>query len=400
MDFNLTSEQQLFQKTVRQFCDENLAPRSREIDTNMCIPDDLLKGMADMGLLGLTIPEKYGGPGGDVTMATLGAMEIGRADISMATAVFYLLEAGWSFILAKYGGEEVCNEVLPKVAAGEAFLGVSTTEPGGGSDIANVKTTARKEGDQWILNGEKTFISGVNEAIRLGGGHLTVARTAPGRTHRDMGFFYVPIDAPGITTGKLENMGRMGISTCWIKFDETPIPQKYMLGDEGKGFYHLMDGFNTARIFVAAACIGCGERVLDMGMEYVKQREAFGVPLAKFEGVQFKVAELYAKLEMVKWQILKGAWMTDEHNANGMFTMNDIAKCVAIGKLYAPEYSFDIVKEVMQWYGAGSYTTEYDLEMGMRGIMSYLVGAEGALNIMRIILARELLGKDFLPYKK
>lgn len=401
MDFNLTDEEQMFQDTVRKFCEKKLRPRSREIDDRQEIPREILDEMAKMGLLGITVPEKYGGPGGSIMMATLGATEIGRGDISMATAVYYLLEAGWSPILARHGSEEAKNEVLPRVASGEWFLGIASTEPGGGSDLAGMQTCWTRDGNDYIINGEKAFISCFQEAQKYGGGHLTLVRDASKpRDISGMNFFYVPANSKGIHVQKYHNMGRMGISTCGVTYDNVRVPEKYRLGSEGKGFYYAMEGFNIARIFVSAACIGAAERALEIGMEWIKKRSAFGSPIGKFEAVQFELADLYSQVEMARLIIHKAAWLTDRHGPHpDKAAMSEIAKTVAVGKLMAPQIAFDTVRKVMTWHGAFGYTRETDLEMGLRGITSYISGAEGALNIMRIIIGRELLGKEFIPYK-
>ncbi len=399
MDFRLNESQTLFQRTVRQFCDAEIAPQSREIDTKQRIPSELLDKMGQMGLFGTTIPEEFGG-GGDLTIATLGAMEMGRADVSMATAVYYLLVTGWSRILAKFGTQECKQELLPDIAAGKKFLGIASTEAGGGSDVANLQTIAVRESDHWVINGSKAFISGVTEAVERGGGHLLLARTTPGNDHRGISLFYVPAKIEGMTVTPYQDMGRMGISTCEMHMDGVRIPSHYLLGEEGKGFYHTMEGFNVARNLVAAACVGAGERGLEMGMEYIKQRQAFGKPLGKFESVQFELSDHYAELELVKTMVMKGAWMLDEYYSEAStITASELTRTIAIVKLRAPQMAFAIYKSTMMWFGAAGYTKEYDVEMGLRGIMSYLVGAEGALNIMRVILGRELLGKDFIPYK-
>ncbi len=398
MDFELTDNEDLFQRTVREFCDKKLIPRSREIDTKEEIPQDVLDGMAELGLLGITIPEEYGGPGGSMMMATLAGIEIGRGDISMATAVFYLLEAGWSLVLARYGTEEAKNEVLPEVAKGKAFMGIATTEPGGGSDIANVKTVAKPTDDGYVLNGEKAYISGIKEAERMGGGHLTIARTKPELGHRGMSFFYVPLVGEGITTTTYSDMGRMGISTGGISYSDAKIPKHYLLGKEDRGFYHLMSGFNVARTLVAAACIGASERGLEIGMEYIKERKAFGKPIGKFEGIQFELAEQYAQVEMAKNTVLKAAWLIDKYG-DDKSKVSEITKTATTVKLFAPLIAFETIKKAMIWYGATGYTKDVDLEMGLRGVTSYIVGAEGALNVMKVILGRELLGKKFIPYK-
>ncbi len=399
LDFTLSETHRLYQKTVREFCTTRLLPQSRTIDREETIPRDLVAEMGRLGIIGVMIPPDFGGPGGDTIMATIAAEEVGRADVSMATAVYYLLCTGWSALLSRHGTTACRQEVLPKVATGDWFLGIATTEPGGGSDIANIKTKATEVADGFELTGEKLFISGGTEAKQHGGGHLTLARTSPPpspeKDHHGLSLFYVPTDLPGLGVHRQRNMGRMGISTCGLTYDKVRIPRQYLLGEKGRGFFTLMEGFNLARILVSAACVGCADRFLEMGIEYVKQRETFGRPIARFQGIQFPLVDNWSRLEMVRDQIYKAAWMTDMHRQDGRFTQNELSRVVAIGKLWAPQYALEIAREVMTWYGAAGYTTDYDLEMGYRGILSYVVGAEGALNVMRVIMARELLGKEF-----
>src|SRR3990172_8368450 len=297
MDFRLSDEEQLFQRTVNEFAMRVLAPRAREVDEKEEIPVEVLKEMGAMGLLGITIPKAYQGPGGTVTQAALAAIEIGRGDVSMATAVYYLLCAGWSAVLAKYGTEECKTLVLPRVATGEWFLGIATTEAGGGSDLSNIQTTPRVEKDRVVIRGEKMFISGGLEAQKRGGGHLVLAKLDESKGTRGMAFVYVPMDARGVSASKFQNMGRMGISTCTVVYDDVEVPRSFVLGEPLKGFNYAMDGFSVARILVSAACIGAGERGIDIAVEYLRQRRAFGQPLGKWEGVQFELADLYARLD-------------------------------------------------------------------------------------------------------
>jgi acyl-CoA dehydrogenase len=399
MDFRLSDEDQLFQRTVNEFAMRVLAKRAREIDDKAEIPAEVIREMGQLGLIGITIPRDFKGPGGSVMQATLAAIEVGRGDVSMATAVYYLLCAGWSHVLAKYGTDKCRHEVLPRVATGEYFLGIATTEAGGGSDLANMKTTAKVEGDQVTITGEKMFISGGIEAAKRGGGHLVLAKVDESKGTRGMAFIYVPANAPGVTVHKIHNMGRMGISTCTMVYDKAKVPKHYILGDPLKGFNYAMDGFSVARILVSAACIGAGERAVDFAVDYLRQRRAFGQPIGKWEGVQFELADLFARLDQAKLEVLKGAWMQDEKAAGRPVDESELQKTVAIGKLVAPPVALDLYRAVMQWYGAAGYTRDYEIEMGLRGVVSYNVGAEGALHIMRIILGRELLGKDFIPYK-
>ncbi len=399
MDFSFTEEQELFRKSVREFCDRKLTPRAREIDENGEIPYDVLEDMAAFGLLGITISEKYGGRGADFTTAAIAAEEIARADISMAAAVYYLVEAGWGFLMERYATGKAMDEILPDVTGGKKFLGIASTEASGGSDIASISTRMEKRGGKLVVKGAKTFISGVREAARLGGGYVTIVKTDAKLKHKGLSLCYIPVkDTPGITTSIFKQMGREGISTGTIIMDNVEVPEHYLIGEWNSGFYYAMEGFNCARTLVAAACIGAAEKALESGIEHVKKRTVFSTPLAKFEGVQFQLAEDYMKLESAKMLVYKAAWMLDQLYTKNRFGHSDINKAVAIAKLNAPTAAFDIIKDVLTWYGAYGYTKEAGLERGLRGVASYIIGAEGAQNIMRLIIGRELLGKEFAPY--
>ncbi|MCI4337539.1 MAG: acyl-CoA/acyl-ACP dehydrogenase [Thermoplasmata archaeon] len=395
MDFSLSDEERAFEEAVRRFGDKVLRPNERKIDSEGRIPDLVLAEMARLGLLAMPAPTEYGGMGASAVLTEIAAEEIGRGDFSMATAVFFLLEAGWGWILGKRGTETVKRRVLPEVTAGRAFLGIATTEPTGGSDLAQMRTRSRREGDEFVVRGEKAFLSGVEEAKRLGGGHLTLTRAEAG----GFNFLYIPTNSPGISTQKFENMGRMGISTGAITYDDVRVPAENLIGAEGHGFGCAMEGFSVARTFVSAACVGAAERALEIGAAYIKQRTAFGQPLAKFEGIQFELVDLFCQVEAVKWQCRRAAWLLDAYTLRGDDShRSEVDQAVAAVKLTAPPLAFECVKRAMMWHGAAGYTKDVGLELGLRGVMSYMVGAEGGLNIMRIILGRELLGPEFLPY--
>ncbi len=396
MEFALSDEEAAFQSAVRQFGDKVLRPHEREIDAGGRIPDPVLAEMAHLGLLAMPVPPEYGGMGASAVLTELAAEEVGRGDFSMATAVFFLLEAGWGYVLSRHGTEAARREVLPPVCEGKAFLGIATTEPTGGSDLARMRTVSRRDGSEFVLRGEKAFVSGVEEAKRLGGGHLTLTRVEGG----GFNFLYVPTRSEHLATQRFENMGRMGISTGGLSYADVRVPERYLIGAEGKGFDRAMDGFRVARTFVSAACVGAAERALETGIAYLREREVFGSKLGKFEGPQFELADLYAQVEAVKWQCRRAAWLLDRYTLRGDLShQSEVDKAVASVKLTAPQIAFDCVRRVMMWFGAAGYTKDVGLELGLRGVMSYLVGAEGGLNIMRIILGRELLGREFVPYR-
>jgi acyl-CoA dehydrogenase len=357
--------------------------------------------MAQMGLLALTVPEEYGGMGADWTMACIAAEELGRADISLALPVLYLVEAAWGFIFAQYGSEQLKRSVLPRVCSGEAFLGIATTEPGGGSDILGAtRSRAVVDGDEWVLNGEKMYISGVRESLKMGGIHLTLLRTADTGDHRSFTFMAVPLkDTPGIMPTLIEDMGRMGISTGGFAMEDVRLPAHYQVGEVNRGFYHAMEGFSAARALIGATCIGAAEAGLEMGMAWIKERQAFGRPLASYEGIQFPLADLWAELEGVRWGVYRAAWEMDRFYQRKEGGHHDIAMAAAIVKLRAPLLAWNVLNEVANWYGAAAYSKEYPIEMGIRGVRSYSIGAEGTVNIQRLIIARELLGSEYMPYR-
>ena len=401
MDFGWTEEQEIWRRTVRDFAQKKIKPRVREIDTNKKIPDDIIKSMAQLGLLAPTASQNYGGAGVDWTMASIAAEELGRADISLAIPVLYLVEAAWGFIFSRYGTDKIKEEYLKKVTSGEAFCGIAVTEPEGGSDILGAaKTKAEKKGKNWLLNGEKIYISGITESSKWGGVHLTLARTDPSKGHKGFSFFAVPLkDMKNVETTLFEDMGRMGISTGGFTMNNVELPENNLIGEFNKGFYYAMEGFSAARVLIGATCVGASEAALELGIEHIKTRKAFGRPLGSFEGIQFPLAEHYCNIDAVKLQVYRAAWTMDRMYKDKKATHHDVAIAAAISKLRAPIYAFGVMNEVADWLGALGYTKEFPVEMGIRGVRSYSIDAEGTMNIMRIIIGRELLGKEFLPYK-
>ncbi len=401
MDFSWTEDQELFRQTVREFAQKKITPIVREMDTKGEIPRDVIKGMAELGLLAITVPEEYGGAGADFVTAAIAAEELARADISIAIPVYYLVEASWAHVFAKYGTEEAKEEILPKVTSGELFFGIATTEPAGGSDIVGAtRTTIKKQGDKWVINGEKVYISGVAESEKYGGVYITLAKNDPSKGHKGMTFAIVPIkDTPGIETTLFEDMGRMGVSTGGFSMDNVEIPDSYIVGEVGKGFYYAMEGFSKARVLIGATCLGAADAGLKLGIDYVKQRKLFGRPIGAFEGIQFPLAEDYTMLEADRLLTYKAAWLMDKMEA-GEASPFEVALATAMAKLRAPIDALKILNDVADWHGAYGYTKECPVEMGVRGVRSYSIGAEGAPNIMRIIIAREVLGKEYLPYRQ
>lgn len=395
MDFSFTKEQQSFRESVRDFCEKEIAPLVGEIDEKGEIPHGLIESMGSFGLFGLTISKEYGGSSSGFISAMIAAEEIARADMSMATAVYFLVQAGWGFLMDRYGTRKAKEEILPHVVSGETFLGIASTEATGGSDIVSINTSMEQHKDKLLINGSKAYISGVIEAARSGGGYVTLTKTDAQAGHKGLSLCYLPLKGiKGITVSTSKQMGREGISNGFLVMKNAEVPQHYLIGEWNKGFYYAREGFNCARILVSGACIGAAEKALESGVGRVKDRKVFNSPLAKFEGIQFQIAEAYTKLESARLLVHKAAWLLDRVYGAGGVTHGELNKAVAAAKLAAPTVAFDIIKDVMMWHGAYGYTREAGLEKGLRGVTSYIVGAEGAQNIMRLIIAKEILGKE------
>ncbi len=398
VDFSFTEEQELFREAVREWLSKNLTlEQVRENDTKHELPKKLINGMGDLGLLLLTLPEEDGGSDADWVTATIGAEELGYADISVASPVFYLVQASWGYVINKLASERVKDEYIRRAATGNGFIGIGVTEPGGGSDVAGFKTVLKPESDGgWMVNGEKCYISGTAEAAEVNGGYFVSGFNNREAGHRGMTAVFVPINWEGVEiTKRFENMGRMGISTGGFKMTNVKVPKEFQLGETNRGFYNTMEGFDAARVLVSSSCVGAAERALELGMDYIKEREAFGQPLAKYQGIQFDLADMVAHHEAIKTLVYKTAWMLDQKYKTGKYDALEVGKYISMCKYLAPHHALDVFRRVMYWLGAYGYTKECPLEMGMRGVMSYCIGAEGAANIQKIVISRETLGRDW-----
>jgi acyl-CoA dehydrogenase len=255
----------------------------------------------------------------------------------------------------------------------------------------------RKDG-RLIVNGAKTYISGVREAAEYGGGFVTIVKTDPTLGRKGLSLCYLPVkERDGVTINISRQMGREGISNGFIKILNAEIPEHYLIGGWNKGFYHALEGFNCARALVAAACIGAAQNALELGVKYMKRRKVFGTPIGMFQGMQFSLAEDYVKLESARMLVYRAAWMLDRLYGGNRYSRGEINRAVAAAKLIAPSAAFDIIRDVMIWHGAYGYTKEAGIERGLRGVASYMVGAEGTMNIMKIIISKEIMGNGFSP---
>ncbi|WP_337860727.1 acyl-CoA dehydrogenase family protein, partial [Ferroplasma sp.] len=363
MEFAFSDEQQLLRKNTAEFLEKNLKPYVKQIDSEGEIPLDFFRKAGEIGIISPLIKQKYKGPSLSFLDSAIISEEIAKVDTSMATSVYYLLNTSWAYILQKYGKQKLKDNLLPEIANGNKFIGIASTEPSGGSDVANISTAGEMKDGNIIINGEKMYISGGVEAKRNGGGHLTLVKTDKEKGHKGITMVYVPADTDGIEITKLENMGRMGISTCGIKYNNVTVPEENIIGEVNEGFYYSMDGFNHARIMVAAACNGLSDVMLEKGLNYIKERKAFGKALSDFEGISFEAADLRTDIEMASLLNYKAAYMADIEDP-------DFYIYSSMSKLKSPQVAMDTVKKVMMWFGAYGYTKDSGIEMSARGIFS------------------------------
>ncbi len=397
MAFEFTEEQEMIRESVRDFAQKKIAPIALEMEKKREIPQDVIKGMAELGLLGCTAGEAYGGAGLSAVSAGVIGEELARADCTGSTCVYYLVPAAWGFLLNKYGTEDAKQEVFPKLVAGEWFLGIATTESDAGSDVVNTKTTIKPNGDGYVVNGEKMYISGVREAVTNGGGHVTIGHQTPSLGSRGMTVFYLPLTSEGITPTYIEDLGREGISCGGFKAENVKIPKHYLIGEENKGFYIIHEGYEYARALIAVICAGAGLQSLENGMNYVKERKVFGRPLGYFQEINFRLAEHYTRLTMLRelgYKALKTIDLEQEGKGNRFET----SKIVAMSKMFASDWACEAINDVMQWQGAFGYSRECRDQAAWRAVRSFSL-AEGTKEVMKMIVARELLGKETTSYK-
>ena len=382
MDFSFTKEQQMIQKAMREFAEKELLPRYDYYDRTGKFPYDQWKKMAELGVTGTGIPEEYGGQPVDAVTGGLIALELARGDVNCAYAAAL---SGTVSVIVKYASEEIKQQWLPDVATGDSVVAIAVTEPHCGSDVAGLKMTAIKKGDHYILNGEKSGVTFMTNCDVM----IVFALTDPAAKVRGVSCFLVPSDLPGITRQGYEDMGGKCIGRGSAFFDNVKLPEKYLMGKEGKGFYQVMGALDKLRLYLSLLALGAAEKSLEETMEYVKERTAFGKPLAQFEGISFPIAEHHATIETAKWFCFRTLWMADQ----GMTNLKEVAVC----KYLAPKESVQIIHNCLLLHGHYGYTLDLPLEQRLRDTIALEI-ADGTAQIQKIIIARELMGRVSLPY--
>ncbi len=382
MDFTFTPEQDELARTVRLFATRELAPRSRDWDRTAEFPAETWRRMGELGLLGLRIPVEYGGVDADFVMVGIAMEETARGDFSCTYGIQLAALAGE--ILGKNGDPDVCRRWLPRVASGEAAMALALTEPSAGSDAAALQCRARRDGDDWIITGEKSGIS-LGMAAHAA---IVFARTG-GAKSKGVSAFLVPLDAPGVARSALRDMGSHAVGRAVLSFDGVRVPGSHLIGAEGSGFQQVMRGFDYNRVAIALACLGIAQISLEETMAYVRERTTFGKPLARYEGVTFPIAEAATQLEAARLFSYRALWLADRGQAH--------TKEAAMVKWWAPKIARETIHQCLLLHGHYGYTDELPFEQRLRDVIGLEIG-DGSAEIMKIIVARELMGRETLPY--
>jgi alkylation response protein AidB-like acyl-CoA dehydrogenase len=377
MDFALNDDQRAIQDAARQFAEAELAPHSAEWDETKHFPVDVMRLAAEMGFCGIYTAEEHGGMALGRVEAALIFEELSRGDVS--TAAFISIHNMATWMIDSFGSDELRGRYVPRLTTMELIASYCLTEPGSGSDAAGLRTTARRDGDHWVLNGSKAFISGAGTSDV----YVVMARTGADGP-KGISTFVVEKDTPGLSFGAQEKkMGWNSQPTAIVAFDDCRIPAANLLGKEGDGFRYAMMGLDGGRLNIAACSLGGARLALETTQAYVTTRKQFGKSLSDFQNTQFKLADMATQLEACRLMVLRGAWAIDTNHP-------EKTKWCAMAKRMATDACFQIADEALQLHGGYGYLKDYPLERIVRDLRVHRI-LEGTNEIMRVITAREML---------
>ncbi|PHQ24403.1 acyl-CoA dehydrogenase [Marinobacter guineae] len=379
MDFNLTEDQQAFREAARAFAEKSMAPYAAKWDDEHIFPKDVLKEAGEMGFMGIYTPEALGGMGLSRLDTSVIVEELAAACPS--TAAFITIHNMATWMVASFASDDLKQEIVPKLACGEWLASYCLTEPGAGSDAASLRTKAARDGDSYVINGSKVFISGAGATDIL----VLMARTgAPDSGYKGISTFVIPADADGVSYGKNEEkMGWHSQPTRMISLENVRIPASNRVGEEGDGFAIAMKGLDGGRLNIATCSLGGAQAALLRARNYMHEREQFGKPLAAFQALQFKLADMATNLVAARQMVRLGAFKLD--NADPEATLH-----CAMAKRFATDACFEVVNDALQLHGGYGYIREYPLERYLRDLRVHQI-LEGTNEIMRLIIARRLL---------
>lgn len=378
MNFLLTDEQKMIQKMVRDFAKNEVAPTAEERDEEERFDQEIFDKMAELGLTGIPWPEEYGGIGGDYVSYCIAVEELSRVCASTGvTMSAHVSLASWP--IYKFGTEEQKQKFLKPLAEGKKIGAYGLTEPSSGSDAAAMKTTAKLDGDHYVLNGSKIFITNGGVA----GIYVVFALTNPELKHKGVSAFIVESDTPGFSVGKKEKkLGIRSSPTTEIIFDHCKIPKENLLGKEGEGFKIAMMTLDGGRNGIAAQALGIAQGALDAAVAYAKDRKQFGKSIALQQGIAFKLADMATRIEASRLLTYQAAWRESEGLSYG--------KESAMSKLFAGDTAMDVTIEAVQVFGGYGYTKDYPVERYMRDAKITQI-YEGTNEIQRLVISKMLL---------
>ena len=379
MDFDLKEEQSMFRQTVREFAEAEIAPKVEELDEKGEFPYELVAKMADLGLFGLPIPEEYGGSEADFVTYALSVEEISR--VSAALGITMAAHTSLAALAVYYfGTEEQKQKWLIPLAQGKILGAFGLTEPEAGSDAGATKTTARLEGDEWVINGTKCFIT--NSGTDITGMVTLTAVTDNKRDRKEISNVIVPKGTPGFTVAPpYRKMGWRSSDTHELSFDDCRVPEENLLGERGTGFKQFLKLLDCGRIGVAALSVGLAQACLDESVKYSKERIQFGQPIGKNQGISFKVADMLVEVELARLGYLRAAWAADQ---GGPYS-----KEASVAKLFASETAMRAANAAVQIHGGYGYVEDYPVCRYFRDAKIMEIG-EGTSEVQRIVLSRQL----------
>ncbi len=379
MDFELSAEQRLLRDTIRKFTDEHIRPVARELEAEGAYPEDIAARMRELGLFGLCVPEEYGGMAADMVSLAVVFEEISRGWMGVAGIIGSHSLSCW--MIAKYGTEPQRARYLPELAAGTRRTGIALTEPGAGSDLQGIRTTARREGAGYLVNGQKTWITNARHADPL----PVLVKTDPAArpAHAGMSVLLIEAGTPGFEVVRdLPKLGYRGPETCELVLDDVRVPADALLGGvEGRGLQQVLAALETGRINVAARAIGVAQEAFDQALRYAGEREAFGKKISEFQAVQLKLADMAMKLQAARLLVF---WAAARADAGQRADLES-----GMAKVYASEVALACAIDSMQVHGGYGYSREFTVERLYRDAPLMVIG-EGTNDILRTVIARSL----------
>lgn len=382
MDFRLTETQRAIQETVRVFAQKEIIPKAAEYDQREEFPSEIIRGLADLGFMGILVPERYGGAGMDYQSYVAILEELGRADASVALTVEAHNSLAVNHILL-FGTEDQKRRYLPPLAKGGMLSAWALTEPDSGSDAASMRTTAVEQEDTYVLTGTKNFITSGSVA----GIYVILAITDPTRGPHSISAFIVEKGFPGFSVGRREKkLGVRASDTAQLILDDVRVPRENLLGELHHGFVNALEVLDGGRIGIAALAVGLARAALEDSLQYSKNRMQFGQPISSFQAIQFKLADMATAIDAARLLTYRAAFLADQGKP---FT-----KEASMAKVYSAEAAVRAANQAIQIHGGYGYITEYPVERYFRDAKLCEIG-EGTSEIQRLIIAREILGRDY-----